>query len=143
MPRDPELIDETRAWLVRAHRDLGMGRAVLDARPSYPDGAAFHAQQAVEKSVKGLLTWHGRVFRKTHDLGELGRLGVAVDPTLEPSLRSAAPLSEFAWRFRYPGDLEEPSQAEAEEALELAREVHEAVLARLPKDIDPERGGAA
>ncbi len=49
----------------------------------------------------------------------------------------AVPLTGYAWRFRYPGEPEEPPVAEAREALALAREVYEAVISRLPQDVRP------
>jgi hypothetical protein len=49
----------------------------------------------------------------------------------------AAPLTEYAWKFRYPGEPEEPERAEAEEALEIARSVYEAILSRLPQKARP------
>ena len=97
----------------------------------------FHAQQAVEKAIKGFLSWHDRPFRKTHNLVELGEAATAVDPALESGLRRAAPLTEYAWRFRYPGDLVEPSIEEASEALAIAREVFDSLLSRLPADVKP------
>ena len=93
----------------------------------------FHCQQAVEEALKAFLTWHDQPFRKTHDLVEVGTQCAALDPSLEDLLRRAAPLTEYAWKFRYPGNAEEPTQTEAEEALELARESVEAVLLRLPQ----------
>jgi hypothetical protein len=53
----------------------------------------------------------------------------------------AVPLTEYAWKFRYPGELEEPSRHEAEEAFEVAREVYAAVRARLPKEALPLQEG--
>jgi len=87
--------------------------------------------------MKGLLAWHDRPFRKTHDLVEIGAQCVEIDSTLEPLLRRAAPLTEFAWKYRYPGEAEEPSQEMAEEAFGLAREIYQAVCARLPKETIP------
>ena len=60
-----------------------------------------------------------------------------VDSTLEPLLRCAAPLTEYAWKFRYPGEPEPPPLNEAEAALALAREVYEAILNRLPAEVRP------
>ncbi len=95
----------------------------------------FHAQQAVEKSLKGFLLWHDRPFRKTHDLTELGRQCIDLDTTLEAISRRAATLTVYAWIFRYPGDVDEPPDDEAREALALAREVHEAIRGRLPENL--------
>ncbi len=68
---------------------------------------------------------------------EIGGQCVEVDPTLEPLLRRVAPLTEYAWRFRYPGEVEPPSRKDAEAALRLAREVYEALLSRLPEEARP------
>ena len=99
------------------------------------DDIVFHAQQAVEKSLKGFLAWHDRPFRRTHDLVELGQACVDLDRSLETLLRRAAPLTEYAWRFRYPGDPEVPAEEEVTAALDLAREVYEAVISRLPSAV--------
>ena len=68
---------------------------------------------------------------------ELGEAATGVDPALEPGLRQAAPLTEYAWRFRYPGDLVEPSVEEASEALAIARDVFDSLLSRMPSDVKP------
>ena len=137
MPHDPALVAETRAWLAKAARDLGAAVYELKAEPPFADDIAFHAQQAVEKTLKAFLTWHGRPYRKTHNLIELGESCVELDGTLDPLLRRAAPLTEYAWKFRYPGDPDQPLREEAEEALDTARVVHEAVLSRLPEEVRP------
>jgi HEPN domain-containing protein len=109
----------------------------LSASPPLLGDAAFHCQQAVEKALKGLLTWHDRPFRKTHDLVELGAECMAVDPTLEPHLRDTAPLTEYAWRYRYPGEPSEPEESEVRQALDKARAVVSLVLGRVPTEARP------
>jgi HEPN domain-containing protein len=137
MPLDPVLVAEARAWLARASRDLQTAAYELQATPPFSEDALFHAQQAVEKTLKAFLTWHGRVFRKTHNLVELGESCAELDPSLESLLRKAAPLTEYAWKFRYPGEWEEPTLGEAELGLAVAGEVVEAVLERLPDEVRP------
>jgi len=123
--------------MARAASDLGAGAHDLTAEDPFCEDAVFHAQQAAEKAMKAFLVWHDTPFRKTHDLAELGRQCADLEPTLAPLLQRAAPLSEYAWKFRYPGEQDESTREEAEEALALAREVYEAVLARLPEDAHP------
>ena len=137
MQPDPELLAETRAWLARAAEDLREVAHDLIAAPPLLRGALFHAQQAAEKAMIGFLTWHSRPFRKTHNLTEIGGLCAEVDRTLEPLLRRAAVLTDFAWKYRYPGEPESPTREEAEAALALARAVYDAVLARLPEEVRP------
>lgn len=97
----------------------------------------FHCQQAAEKSLKGFLTWHDVAFRKTHSLEEVGEQRLKIDHTLKPLIDQAVPLTDYVWRFRYPGKPNEPTMAEAQETLAIAREVYEAVLSRLPKEVRP------
>jgi len=61
---------------------------------------------------------------------------VRLDGSLEPLLRRAAPLSEYAWKFRYPGDVEQPTVEEARSALDTARAVFGAIAALLPDASD-------
>ena len=134
MPHDPERIAEVRSWFVKAGEDLRAAAFELTAQPPLTADIVFHAQQAVEKAIKGFLSWHDRPFRKTHNLVEIGEAAGAIDSTLEPLLRRAAPLTEYAWRFRYPGDPDEPPVEEAREALAIAREVFESLSSKLPAE---------
>jgi hypothetical protein len=67
----------------------------------------------------------------THNLEELGEQCLGVDPTLRHIVDQAVPLTEYAWRFRYPGEPESPTDEEARDALAVARAVSEAIATRL------------
>jgi HEPN domain-containing protein len=140
MPHDPLLITETKGWFRRAASDLRAATYEFTAVPPLLGDIVFHCQQAAEKAMKGFLTWHNRPFRKTHSLEEIGEQCLEIDQTLNPMVDRAVPLTEYAWKFRYPGgpdEPEEPSVAEAQEALAHAREVYEVVLSRLPAEVRP------
>jgi HEPN domain-containing protein len=137
MPHDPELVAETQSWFVKAGQDLGAAAHEFTAEPPFLADIVFHSQQAVEKALKGFLTWNSTPFRKTHNLEELGEQVLRLDPTLKHIVDTAVPLTKYAWKFRYPGDPDEPTREEAERALALAREVFDAVLVRLPPDVRP------
>jgi HEPN domain-containing protein len=121
----------------KARLDLGAGLADLSQEPPFCGDAMFHSQQAVEKALKGFLTWHETPFRKTHDLRELFGACAGADPSLALLGRRAEGLTPYAWAFRYPGESEEPTRDEAESALALAREVVAALVTRLPEDARP------
>ncbi|WP_447972362.1 HEPN domain-containing protein [Nitrospira sp. Kam-Ns4a] len=133
----PDICREVGEWLARAADDIREADHDLRAQPPLLRGAVFHCQQAAEKALKAFLVARERPFRKTHDLDELGQAAVALDSTLTEVVTAAIDLTPYAWRFRYPGESEEPSREEAERALALAREVYEAVLARLPGEVRP------
>jgi HEPN domain-containing protein len=115
--------EDVAAWLARADQDLRAAQVDLDAAPPLLADAAFHCQQAVEKALKALLTRHDHPFRNTHDIGELSLACLEHEPSLESLLRASAPLTEYAWRFRGPGEPFEPERQEVDDALTLARRV--------------------
>jgi len=87
---------------------------------------ALHAQQAAEKAPKALKALRASrdvPFRRTHGIEELGRTCLDIAPELGPVVDAAVPLTEYAWKFRYPGEISDPSRAEAEDAVALARRV--------------------
>jgi len=137
MKHDPVRLADTQGWLVRAAKDLRAAEHGLTASPPLLEDVVFHCQQAVEKAFMGFLTWHDIPFRRTHSLEEIGRQCVKIDHALKEPVDQAIPLSEYAWKFRYPGEAEEPTPEEAEEALTTSREVYDAVLASLPVEALP------
>jgi HEPN domain-containing protein len=56
---------------------------------------------------------------------------------LEELMSRADALTKYAWRFRYPGAPYEPTLDEGRTAFNLAREVIDAILDRLPLEVRP------
>jgi HEPN domain-containing protein len=133
MPHDEARVSDTRAWLSRASSDLRAAALDLTADPPLLDDLVFHCQQAVEKAMKAPLTWHDEPFGKTHHLETLGEICLRVEPSLRSVVDSATPLTEYAWKFRYPGEREGPSRDEAERALAIAREAFQSIVTSLPE----------
>jgi HEPN domain-containing protein len=135
MEQDPIRLADTTEWLLRAADDLRAAQIDLTAVPPLLRDVLFHCQQAVEKALKGFLSWHDQPFRKTHELRHLGEQCIEEDPSLAGPLEKAFTLTDYAWKFRYPGAHEEPALGEAREAVALAQEVVRVVLARLPIEL--------
>jgi HEPN domain-containing protein len=110
MPLEDAKWEDSAAWWLKARGDLAKARHALTANEPFRDDAVYHCQQAIEKAMKSLLTWHDVPFRKTHSLEELGRQCVVIDQSLLNLVDQAVPLSEYAWTFRYPGELQLPGQ---------------------------------
>lgn len=108
-----ELIAE---WIKKSEADAGTARreASVKEAPNW-DAVCFHAQQAVEKYLKGLLQQEGVSFTKTHDLSILLNLILPVFTELKELSDDMEWLSAFAVEFRYPG--EEAVEEDAESAL--------------------------
>ena len=114
MAPDPLQFEDAARWLRIARSDLHAAE-VLTRGGAYAE-ALFHCQHAAEKALKGLLTRYGKPFRKTHDLSDLSADCLEIDPSLDSLLTKAERLTQYAWRFRYPGAPFEPEAADAAEA---------------------------
>ena len=123
--------EEAAAWLQFAADDLDTARVLLGAMPSRVRQSLFHAQQAAEKSLKAFLIWHERQFPLTHDLAVLLRLCVSLDPGIATGVEPALDLTQFAARFRYPGEDEIPSIEEAQQWVAAAAGVLDCVSIRI------------
>jgi len=72
-------------WVKKAEGDAGTAKReakVKEAATNW-DAVCFHAQQAVEKYLKGLLQQNEITFSKTHDLSVLLNLTLPVFPDLK------------------------------------------------------------
>jgi HEPN domain-containing protein len=101
-----------REWVAKAEADLataGRELAVQDT-PNH-DAVCFHAQQAIEKLIKGLLIHLGVVPPRTHDLVHLHRLLEEHCPSWCWDTRELRFLSRAAVDFRYPGEAADYSEA--------------------------------
>ena len=121
--------EATERWLMFARQDLRMAELAL------PEGifnqVCFHAQQCVEKAIKGWLEWQGQRPPRTHRMADLLTL---LPPDLMGELDEALLLFDrFYIPTRYPdalpGMLAEgmPGERDAEEALDVARRALEYV----------------
>jgi HEPN domain-containing protein len=123
------LVAETQEWLGRARADLAACDALIAA--GLAAEALFHAQQCAEKTMKALLTWHQAPFKKTHDLDELKQSCLPLATGAADQLATIERLSQYAWRFRYPGAPYSPELTEAEEARHAAGDLLQAMAAQL------------
>ena len=129
MTPDELRLEETRAWLDRARRDLRAAKLLIAGDSSAE--ALFHCQQAVEKALKAFLAFHQKPFRRTHDLSDLSQDCLSIDDSLQPVIAEAESLTQYAWRFRYPGAPYEPEADEAHREMQKAAAVVDEIERRL------------
>ncbi len=125
-------LDEIQQWLAKSQRDLYAAHALIKLQDPLFDIAVYHCQQSAEKSLKAYLTAHGVIFQKTHNLIVLLGLCTPLDADFSNLYLIAATLTPYVSEFRYPGDLTEPSQEDAEQALDMADSVLKFVIQKLP-----------
>jgi HEPN domain-containing protein len=99
--------DEQAARLRRKAAGDEEAMMALLAIVSVPDEViGFHAQQAVEKLLKSLLSHRRIAFRRTHDLTELLDLLAASGVAIPPQIAEVRRLGPYAAEFRYEDILE-------------------------------------
>jgi len=94
-------IDLARRFLLLADRDIRTLQLLLVVPDSDDQALGFHAQQAIEKYLKAVLSANGVGFRKTHDLVELLDLLRDNGQTTPPNADSLDTLNPFAVTLRY------------------------------------------
>ena len=92
-------------WLTKADGDYRTANRELDVseRANF-DAVCFHAQQCVEKTMKGVLIKHGLSPPRTHNLLHLADMLRATCPTWECSREDLRFLTNAGIAFRYPGE---------------------------------------
>ena len=94
-----------KEWLEKAEGDYAIMERESRVRknPGF-DGICFHAQQCAEKYLKARLCESGVHFGKIHDLVSLLEQVLPIEPFWEAARQDLAYLSDFAVRYRYPGE---------------------------------------
>ena len=130
-PRD--LMELVRSWVEKAEHDLRNAEHTLTLESDCPfDTVCFHAQQCAEKHLKAALVYRGSEVPRTHDLTELLVL-VRHGGDVDVEARDTQLLMPYAVQARYPGIWDATARAEAEEAVEAAKQVRAAVRSVLPE----------
>lgn len=110
--------DLTKEWIKKSEGDVGTAVRESSVKEGANwDAVCFHAQQAVEKYLKGILQEIEKPFSKTHDLSVLLKLALSEFPELSVLADDLEWLSAFAIEFRYPG--EEALEEDAKHALAI------------------------
>ena len=129
----------TEEWLGRAKEDLDVALEII-SREHLTNMVAFHSQQAVEKTLKGIIEEFEIGFVKTHNLERL--LGVVnKQVNLEVDIDFIKRLDEVYISTRYPSDLGlipsgKPSMQDANELYDFANTFYRIVAKLLEKSAE-------
>lgn len=95
----------TLEWIKKAESDWLLAASLTRRRkvPVY-DHACFHFQQAAEKYVKARLEEANVRIPKIHQVDDLIRLALPLEPLWVALLPAAARISDYGVRVRYPGN---------------------------------------
>jgi len=122
--RDSTAADD---WFEKADHDLEVAQVLYDNN-KYTDIICFHAHQAIEKYLKGYLYFNGQMPRKIHNLEELLKDCSALQPKFLEYLDACNKITAYYIETHYPTPAaSEYTRAEAQEAIEIARNIVELV----------------
>lgn len=102
---------------------------LLEIEPMILDNACFHCQQAIEKSLKAFLAYHGEDIERTHNIIFLlsecsifDQIFATIDPL---------DINAYAVQVRYPDSSLMPTKEEAEGYYQLALQLNSLVNERI------------
>ena len=116
-PSDPH------AWLRHARSNLQLAERGKGLKGVLLEDLCFNAQQAAEKAFKAICISRRIDFPKTHSLVRLIDILEENGVTIPENIKAADVLTQFAVQSRYPDWIEEITQEEYSDALELAARV--------------------
>ncbi|MGD0092417.1 MAG: HEPN domain-containing protein [Planctomycetota bacterium] len=119
-------------WLRKAEDDLRSAAHLLKIRSCPTEVVCFHAQQCVEKYLKGLLFAQGVDFPRVHEITALMAL-VPERVRPELSVDEQERLTDFAVIVRYPGMDQPIALREARHAVAVARRLRTEIRRLLPR----------
>jgi HEPN domain-containing protein len=124
-------MQEHKLWLSYAENDLKLAKISL-REDAVISSAFFLTQQCAEKGLKAFLIFHKKPVRKIHDLIELLKDCIKIDPSFEKIKKEAIGLNPFVVTYRYPdAALPFPDKTTLEICIKEAESVFEFVKNRI------------
>ena len=122
-----------KLWFKKADVDLLSIENNLNSNNIPTESVCFHAQQCVEKYLKGFLIHYNVEFKKVHDLSILLNQCVEIDENFNIFKNILPDLTVYAVEIRYPDDWYEPTIEDAKKAYNIAVKVKNFVLKKVNK----------
>ena len=113
--------DDPREWLNRARSNLIRSKNRIPG--AYLEDLCFDAQQAAEKSIKGVMIARDIAFPYVHDLDQLLTVLESTGQHVPDEIHRAGKLTPYATAARYPGMEQPVSEQHYLEAVEIAEAV--------------------
>lgn len=124
--------NEATVLMIMASKDIELLRHTVASDLIADEIFGFHAQQAVEKSLKAWITVAGGTYDRIHDLRRL--LIVLHDLGLDiEQFRELIPLNSFAVQFRYEAMEEEDAPLDRADTLCKVEALYKHVQSLLTK----------
>jgi HEPN domain-containing protein len=123
-PRDRKLLPGSPdEWMKHALSDLKFAKLGQKKKDILYQQICFHAQQAAEKALKAVLLYRKIDFPLTHDIEGLIDIFDKAGIPVPSDFQSAGVLTPYAVETRYPGNWDEMTEKEVNEAIKLGSKI--------------------
>jgi HEPN domain-containing protein len=112
-------MERYESWIDRAKSSYELSKANINTIIYFED-LCYQVQQAVEKSLKGLLIYFGDEPEFTHNIGVLLN-EIEKHIEIPDDVKNAIDLTNYAVQTRYPGEYDEITKEEYENSLRIAK----------------------
>ena len=120
MPNEAKALE----WLKYAQNDADVAAHLSVAyRPLPTNTICWLCQQAVEKSYKAILAYHDERVPKTHNITRLQQATIVYESSVSIDEKIADKITEFATEARYPDNVFDFTDDDAEFGLIYAKKV--------------------
>ena len=122
-------------WIQFADDDLKTARITFDEE--IYNHTCFHSQQAIEKSLKGFLSFKNQQIPKDHHLLRLINTCIHIDNEFKKFKEECKIIDQYYIPTRYPdaiiGSKENglPNKGDAEEAFDIACKIYSLVISKI------------
>ena len=114
-------MERYESWIERAKSSYEISKTVIVNNNIYYEDLCYQSQQAVEKSLKGLLIYYGVDPEYSHNIGLLlSELEKYVE--IPENVKIATNVTKYAVITRYPGEYDEITRKDYEESIKIARD---------------------
>jgi HEPN domain-containing protein len=112
-------MERYESWLERAKSSHELSKAVI-SDSIFLEDLCYQAQQSVEKAFKGLLIYYNVEPEFTHNIGILLK-ELEKHTEIPDKIKESMDLTNYAVQTKYPGDYEEITKKEYDEAVKIAK----------------------
>jgi len=133
----PPKLEAVRDWFVYGQADLETARYLLQSDPPFLRQACLHLQQAMEKTLKGVLLLNDQRPPRTHSLADLIGLCERWIPGLAVRANTTEWLTAYAEDERYPGQVPSVTAELANEGLAQVETIMAFIHSAVPPEVRP------
>ena len=125
---------DAKIWVNYAESDLRAAYTLLESNESFPRQICFFGEQSAEKAIKAILIFEDLYFPIGCDLDCLRDL-IPKSWIIKKQFPNLSQISAWSMESCYPGNTTDVTEDEAQETLQLAEAVFNAVSAELEERI--------